>query len=676
MIAAGGKPTLKPVATAPRLLRNLPIICGSLGLAIGSLVLLGWGLQLDFLIRVLPGFAGMNPATAVAVMCCSFALLLPRSSIGLARGAGLVVIAIAGWKLAQLIGGYLFGVDQILFSVPVEEVQGVSPNRMAPSTAVALLLLGWSIISDTVESERAQLGTQIAAGGAAAVSLFNLIGYVLGIAPLYGVQYFISMALHTALSILILAIGGLSKRPTAMIEILWDRGPAGTLARMVLPLSVFVPVAVGLARIAGQNAGFYGIEVGVALLVAGNAFALFALLTASVIALYQSDLTRQKREAAVALSEKQYRLAENVACVGHWRMDASPRNVLWSDEMFNIAGLAKEQGVPGQAVILELYHPDDRLEARTRFIQAFKTGAGWNTTMRLVRPNGELRSVISYAMCEQQANGRVTAVFGVFADVTKLAKAMQEQVLAQERLQSAQAQLIHLSRVNAMGAMASTLAHELSQPLTAIQNYAAGSERVLELGGNSSELSMPLAEISKLSARAGEIIRRLREMTRKGEITKNQFIPDSVIIEAGALASVGACEGVQLHYDFRDGLPVLGDPIQIQQVLINLIRNACDAVADAIDQNVRVVSRIAGDITVISVEDRGPGIPPNDLNNLFEAFFSNKDDGMGLGLSISRTIIEAHGGKIWAENRPEGGARFSFTLPLAGPSTVITQVPQ
>ena len=165
-------------------------------------------------------------------------------------------------------------------------------------------------------------------------------------------------------------------------------------------------------------------------------------------------------------------------------------------------------------------------------------------------------------------------------------------------------------------------------------------------------------------------------MTRKGEITKNQFIPDSVIIEAGALASVGACEGIQLHYDFRDGLPVLGDPIQIQQVLINLIRNACDAVADTIDQNVRVVSRIAGDITVISVEDRGPGIPPNDLNNLFEAFFSNKDDGMGLGLSISRTIIEAHGGKIWAENRPEGGARFSFTLPLAGPSTVITQVPQ
>ena len=155
-------------------------------------------------------------------------------------------------------------------------------------------------------------------------------------------------------------------------------------------------------------------------------------------------------------------------------------------------------------------------------------------------------------------------------------------------------------------------------------------------------------------------------MTRKGHIAREEFIPDSIIKEAGALASVGACTKVALHYDFRDGLPVIGDPVQIQQVLLNLIRNACDAVADAGDQNVRVVSQIVGDDTLISVEDNGPGVSPDAMPTLFEPFVTTKDDGMGVGLSISRTIINAHGGRIWAENKPDGGARFSFTLPLAG----------
>jgi len=309
---------------------------------------------------------------------------------------------------------------------------------------------------------------------------------------------------------------------------------------------------------------------------------------------------------------------------------------------------------------IAILHPDDKERVLSIWRHSLRTGDPYEVQYRLKYHDGSFRWTLARALGERDEAGKIIRWYGTSTDI-------HEKVLAREEIQSLQAELIHLSRVSAMGAMASTLAHELNQPLEAILNYATGSERMLERGAKSSELSKPLAKITETAERAGDVIRRLREMTRKGEITKVRFIPDDVIKEAGALASVGARAGLKLQYDFRNGLPVMGDPIQIQQVLINLIRNACDAVADGSDQNVRVVSQIAGDDTLISVEDNGPGISPDNLPNLFKAFFSTKDDGMGVGLSISRTIIEAHGGKIWAENRPEGGARFSFTLPLAKP---------
>lgn len=256
-------------------------------------------------------------------------------------------------------------------------------------------------------------------------------------------------------------------------------------------------------------------------------------------------------------------------------------------------------------------------------------------------------------------DGKTVQHFISLVDLTK-------QKEEEQAIQLLQAEVIHLSRLSAMGAMAATLAHELNQPLAAIEMWAAGSEALIEQGAQSSDLRRPLADIRRTTARAGNIIHGLREMTRKGPETRLPIIPEKVIEDACKLAAVGACSGIKLSHESSGSAPVLGDPIQIEQVLINLIQNACDAVADTDEKIVLIRAEPRGKETLITVEDTGPGIAADHLPCLFDAFFTTKAEGMGMGLAISRTIIEAHGGHIKANNRREGGARLSFTLPHVG----------
>jgi len=237
----------------------------------------------------------------------------------------------------------------------------------------------------------------------------------------------------------------------------------------------------------------------------------------------------------------------------------------------------------------------------------------------------------------------------------------------EHKLQELQSELARLSRLTAMGEMASTLAHEMNQPLSAIANYLQGCGRLLEGVEHPSapKIRDALAETTKQTLRAGHIIRQLRGFVTRGESEKRPEDINKLVEEASALALVGAKdEGVKpiFRFDTRLG-PVLVEKIQIQQVLVNLIRNAIEAMQDCERRELLVKTEAAANGMVeVSVADTGSGLAEEIVSRLFQPFVTTKPNGMGVGLSISKRIIEAHGGEMWAEPNPEGGTLFRFTL--------------
>jgi len=226
---------------------------------------------------------------------------------------------------------------------------------------------------------------------------------------------------------------------------------------------------------------------------------------------------------------------------------------------------------------------------------------------------------------------------------------------------------VHISRLTAMGEMASTLAHELNQPLSAISNYLKGSRRLIADGADERAVMMrdALDKAADQAMRAGQIIRRLRDFVSRGESERRVENITKLVEEASALALVGVKDrGIRVTFQFDPSVGmVLADRVQVQQVLLNLIRNAMDAMEATSARDLAVSVMPAGDSHVrVSVADTGSGIEPEVAEQLFQPFITTKRHGMGVGLSISRTIVEAHGGRIWVEPNPGGGTIFHFTL--------------
>lgn len=236
----------------------------------------------------------------------------------------------------------------------------------------------------------------------------------------------------------------------------------------------------------------------------------------------------------------------------------------------------------------------------------------------------------------------------------------------ERRLQELQSELVHVSRVSELGQMASALAHEVTQPLAAVSNYAAGAQKLLT-GGNVQGAQSALERITAQSHRAREIVQKMRDFVKRGAFERRVESLPKVIEEALALSMVGTGQRISLgtHFD-PDAELVWIDRVQVQQVLFNLVRNAIEAMADSARRELLISTRLAADMIAIDVADSGSGLPDTVRDRLFQPFVTTKASGMGVGLSICRAIVEAHGGELNARDAPDGGTVFTMTLAREG----------
>ncbi len=262
---------------------------------------------------------------------------------------------------------------------------------------------------------------------------------------------------------------------------------------------------------------------------------------------------------------------------------------------------------------------------------------------------------------EARPDGGKPSFVGIIHDLT-------ERTLAERRVRELTAELVHTSRLSAMGQLSSSLAHELNQPLTAVMNYAEAARQMLAAspGGAPPKVSEFLEKAAAQAERAGQIMRRLRSLVEKGPVERVPESLNRIVEEASALATTGArLDGIEVIFELAAGLPAIRiDTIQIQQVVVNLVRNAVEILRQA-ERRILTIRTLAGskgqqDVAIV---DTGPGIPPEISAQLFKPFVTTKKDGMGIGLSISRSIIETHGGRLWSEPNPAGGTVFRFSLP-------------
>ncbi len=360
-------------------------------------------------------------------------------------------------------------------------------------------------------------------------------------------------------------------------------------------------------------------------------------------------------------SEQRMDLAARAARLAFWSLDAGHPEIWLSTQGRALFGIA-DSGPVDLERFLTFVHPDDRDTLRTALQAALRSRGAFEKEVRVNLPASDLRWIAVRGQIGSDASGASALLRGVALDVT--ARWRLEQQAAQQRNE-----LAHLSRVATLGVLSGSLAHEINQPLMGILSNAQAAQRFL--AGDDVDLDEVreiLADIVEDDKRAGEVIRRLRLLLKKGEVQHGWLEIGNVVDDVLRLTRNDLMNrDVKVTAELAADVPlIVGDRIQLQQVLLNLVVNACDAMERAEHRELFITTRCPDGANVeVSVSDRGEGVPPADLERIFEPFVTSKEHGMGLGLSVCRTIISAHHGRLWAENNADPGATFRFTLPLA-----------
>jgi two-component system, LuxR family, sensor kinase FixL len=387
------------------------------------------------------------------------------------------------------------------------------------------------------------------------------------------------------------------------------------------------------------------------------------MLAAMTVELSRDTLRASRLARELQYSESRLHLAASAAGLGLWTWDAHLNRIWATGPAHAMFGLAEDAPIDLAAVMSRIDVRDlERVERVWR--DGAESREEVDVQFRVVQPDGSRRTISVRGRAEVDARCALRSIQGVLVDVT-------EQISAREQIEELRRELAHAGRVSVLGSLSSSLAHELGQPLGAILLNTEAAELMLSRPDpDLHEIRQILADIRRDDSRAAEVIDKLRKLLRRGQMDAVPLSIDALAQDVVTLLRSDAINRhVVLQFVSENGLPMIrGDRVHLSQVLINLVMNAMDAVAQLPAEQRHVVVRArAGDrgFVEVSVADSGAGIEPEALNKIFEPFFTTKPNGMGMGLSVSRTIIEAHAGKLWAENGPQGGAIFFVTLPTA-----------
>jgi two-component system, LuxR family, sensor kinase FixL len=382
------------------------------------------------------------------------------------------------------------------------------------------------------------------------------------------------------------------------------------------------------------------------------------------------DLTRHKEaEEQLKRSEAELRLAQGLANLGNYVVH--PRGDgpdYFSAQLYHILDVPLSGPVVTREDFFEKWvHPADRARVSEAFQRLGSGGAQLDIEYQVVLRDGRTRHLHHIAQAVREYDGRVLKHVGTIHDITDRRHAEDEARQLQDRL-------THFSRLSTMGEMAAGLAHEINQPLSAIATYAQACQRLLrQPEHDGADVVAALEQINAQALRAGEVIRRLRNFVKNREVKREWVNCERLLDDLRTLAETDArLHSVHLRIDAQKDLPAVhADPIQLQQVVLNLVRNAIDATIGCPEDRREIVlmtRRSAEGEIQITVADQGGGLAPGAAEHLFNPFFTTKSSGTGLGLAISRSIIRAHGGRLWHTPNGQFGACFHFTLP-ASPAT-------
>jgi PAS domain S-box-containing protein len=396
------------------------------------------------------------------------------------------------------------------------------------------------------------------------------------------------------------------------------------------------------------------------------AVALIVVQMAVIAVLALNRSRRRLTELSFRENEDAMALAASSANIGLWSWDIAHDKVRATPHCKVILGLTGKEPC-NLRTFLNCVHPDDRSMLREAIEKGIGTDQKFEVEHRILWPDGEVRWIVASGRAKYGQSHRAVALTGVFVDITHRKEAEAEADRQRKYV-------THLTRVGMLGELSGAVAHELNQPLTAILSNAQAAQRMLSRPSvDLIEVRNTIRDIIDDDSRAGEVIRHLRALLTKSEAKFERIDLNKVVADALDLARADLIvRQVRSVRHFGPDIPlVVGDQIQLQQVILNLILNASESLmANASDNRVLTVSTLSNNGSVEAVfADNGPGFSAEIMKKLFEPFFSTKEHGLGLGLPISRSIMTAHGGELWAESDVEGGAVFHIRLPAVVPAT-------